>query len=716
MFSSRFIITPLVFCFSLTAWSQQQPLDAFGSKVPLATQTYDYSAKALRAQFDEQTLPTMVERLDGTQLVKRQQVYQGIPVWGATLIEIHDGDQMLAKTGHFARLYTLKTEPQITANQAITLTADYFNNQNATAEQYIYPARGRSYLIWLVKENNPASNWFVFVDAHTGEFLNAYQSIHTGTGTGTLGDVKEVESSGSAGNYLMDYTENGVRRITYSAGNGTSLPGTLSSDADDTWDSASQAAAVDAHHYAGLVLDFLRVQFNRSSFDNNGATIRSTVNYGEQYANAFWNGGQMVYGDGDGYSFTSLSASLDVVAHEIGHAVTQYTSNLIYQGQSGALNEAFSDILGTAAEYYYQSEQFDWMIGEECWTPSLAGDGMRYMYDPVADGQSRDHYKSRYTGVGDNGGVHINSGIVNLAFYLLTEGGRHPRWENYLNGDIEVRGLGMDVALSIFYVAMISLPPNARFLDARNACIAAATIMYDEYEVTNVTNAWAAVGIGEAVENGLPNNGVLTRGETLNNLSAKQGEWLELQINLPANATNLRIRSFGGTGDADMYTRFNAAPTETEYTQRPYRSGNDERVVESDPAAGIWYIGLRAYAPFENVSVSADFDLPEDPDASLPNETLALSNLSAAEGEWLHYTVEVYQTGPMQIAMSGGTGDADLYIKYEEEPKITNWDYRPFAFGNDENVNLTDATKGTWHISIHAAEVFNDVALTVSYP
>lgn len=709
----RFLIWGWVFAATLHA---QTALEAFGNKVPLQTQSYDYSYKAKRAIFDNALPQARFERLDGTHIVKKKQTLHEIPVWGAELVEIYLDDQLLAKTGHFAHLYTLKTEPSLSATQAIDQIATFFQNTNATAELWIYPARGRSHLVWLIKENNMASNWFVFIDAHTGEIVNAYQSIHTGTGNGTLGDSKEVESSGSTGNYVLDHTEHGVRRRTYSAGNSQTLPGTLSSDADDAWTGSEQGPAVDAHHYAGLTLDFLREHLNRNSYNGNGAEVRSTVNYGVNYVNAFWNGNQMVYGDGDGFTAISLAASFDVVAHEIGHALTEYTSGLIYQNESGALNEAFSDIIGIAAEYYYQPDQFDWMIGEDCWTPAIGGDALRYVNDPAADGSSRDHRLSSYRGFADNGGVHINSGLGNLAFYLAVEGGTHPRALNYQNGHIEVFGIGMEAALNIFYTGFTSLAPSARFIDARNACITAANNLYGEYEAIAVTNAWAAVGVGEAEENGLPNNGVLARDIVLSGLRAEAGEWLQLRVDVPINATNLHIRTYGGTGDADLYTRFNAEPTTSEFTQRPYRSGNDELVVEAAPAVGTWFIGLRAYTPFQDVSVSVAYDLPDDDDAALPNETLAVTDLNHSEGEWQHFTVEVYQSGPMQITMNGGDGDADMYVKYAEQPSITAWDYRPFAFGNNETIDIDHATTGTWHISIHAAEAYSDVSLTVGYP
>ena len=111
------------------------------------------------------------------------------------------------------------------------------------------------------------------------------------------------------------------------------------------------------------------------------------------------------------------------MVHEITHAITEKTSGLIYRGESGALSEAFSDIMATYAEHKLDEKNVDWKIGEDIWTPQVPGDAMRYMDNPTLDGKSRDHYEDRYKGIDDSGGIHLNSGIANLAFYLLARRG-----------------------------------------------------------------------------------------------------------------------------------------------------------------------------------------------------------------------------------------------------------------------------------------------------
>ncbi|MFY0542386.1 M4 family metallopeptidase [Nannocystis pusilla] len=220
-------------------------------------------------------------------------------------------------------------------------------------------------------------------------------------------------------------------RKVYDANNGTKLPGKLVvSEGGATDDKVAQAA----HDLSGVTHDFYLSSFGRDSFDAAGATIHSTVHYSKNYVNAFWNGQQMVYGDGDGYYASPFAQDLDVVAHELTHAVTQYEASLVYQNQSGALNEAMSDIMAAAVDAFQHGVSAKtWLLAETCWTPGKANDAMRYMANPTQDGQSYDYYPERYTGQQDNGGVHINLGIANLAFYLLSQGAstratRRPRW------------------------------------------------------------------------------------------------------------------------------------------------------------------------------------------------------------------------------------------------------------------------------------------------
>lgn len=282
-------------------------------------------------------------------------------------------------------------------------------------------------------------------------------------------------------------------RLTYDALHLWSLPGTLV-----RWEGS--AATLDGvvninYNLIGTAYDCYKSLFNRDSFDNAGATITSSVHYGTNYVNAFWNSTQLTFGDGDGSQSGSLAIALDIAAHELTHGVTERTSGLIYSGESGGLNEAMSDIFGAVCSWYrdaYVVNANTWKMGEEVWTPAIAGDALRYMNDPKLDGGSLDYYADYYSGID----VHYSSGIANLAFYLATQGGTHPRGRS----TIYVYGLGMTKAAQIFYRAnTVTLlgNPDATFAEMKIATEqAAAQLGYSSSDIASVTNAWKAVGVG----------------------------------------------------------------------------------------------------------------------------------------------------------------------------------------------------------------------------
>lgn len=243
----------------------------------------------------------------------------------------------------------------------------------------------------------------------------------------------------------------------------------------------------------GTTYDYFSSTFGRDSYDNNGGVMQAIVHQGD----ASWSSSSnvMICGDGDGTNWGNFCESLDVIAHEIGHGVTDHESDLVYANESGAMNEAYSDIFGVSATIYTSGVNSDtWLIGEEVYTPNVPGDALRYMNNPTQDGQSYDYYPERYTGTADNGGVHLNSGIMNLAFYLLSQGGTHPRGKT----TTVVSGIGNARAQQIFYRAQTAryITANSTFADMRAASIRAAQDLYGATTAASVADAWTAVGVG----------------------------------------------------------------------------------------------------------------------------------------------------------------------------------------------------------------------------
>jgi Zn-dependent metalloprotease len=232
---------------------------------------------------------------------------------------------------------------------------------------------------------------------------------------------------------------------------------------------------------------------DRNSIDNNGMDLICNVHYGVKYNNAFWDGKQITLGDGDGVYFTNFAKSLDVVAHELGHGVVQYTANFEYHDQPGALNEHFADVFGTVVTQLVEKQtakKADWLIGDEIMGPDLYGEALRSMSEPgtaydnslLGKDPQPAHMKDIYTGTGDNGGVHINSGIMNKAFYLTA---------------IE---LGTNQAALIWYNALQNLWPTAIFKEAVGEIVKAARILaknntVDKEATQRVRTSFREVGL-----------------------------------------------------------------------------------------------------------------------------------------------------------------------------------------------------------------------------
>ncbi|MCP3742534.1 M4 family metallopeptidase [Rossellomorea sp. BNER] len=467
----------------------------------------------------------------GFTYLRLQQVYKGVPVYGSEMTAHVNKDGVLtaisgASIPNLDQKDGLKKVKKLKAKEAVSIGEKDLLAELGTQPQYEYKptsdyvvyvdSNKEAHYAYLVNYNfltPEPGNWSYFVDATSGEVLSKYNEIHhgkkengngkgngkpgggsisgtdeVGTGKGVLGDTKSINTYLSSSTYYLQDNTRGGGIFTYDAANRSRLPGSLWDDSDNVLNEAYDGAAVDAHYYAGQTYDYYLETFNRNSYDGQGAPLKSTVHYGRSYNNAFWNGQQMVYGDGDGSTFLPLSGSLDVIAHELTHAVTDTTADLIYQNESGAINESMSDIFGTLVEFYANNNP-DWVLGEDIYTPGTAGDALRSLADP-AKYNDPDHYSKRYTGTGDNGGVHTNSGIGNKAAYLLSEGGTHY--------GVNVTGIGTVKTGDIYYRALTQyLTPTSTYSQLRSAAVQSATDLYGagSSEVASVNAAFDAVGV-----------------------------------------------------------------------------------------------------------------------------------------------------------------------------------------------------------------------------
>ncbi len=530
----RRVLLPAAVTFAMTAVFMPGPAATAAGPTQTSTRTASSSSPdgsftlegASAAAFSVPDDTTQVWRAtypDGTVQTRYQQRFQGAEVLGGQLTVLEDASgQTVAVIGaHFASLRptnSVKLTPTDSLGVAAVLVG--VAGKRST-DLHFDPRTGRFF--YLVETRRVAQRPFLWIDAANGDVLNRYDGIaEEGSGVGLKGDTKTIDTSGTAGAYQMISSDG--RQETYDAQNLKTHPGVLMTDPDDVWDqtqpayaSPGQAAGVDAHYYATLVDDFYGDVFSRNSIDDAGMKIISTVHYDVGYCNAFWNGEQMTYGDGDTpASCKPLSGGLDVIGHELTHGVTEFTSGLIYENQSGALNESFSDMMGNTTEFYADEHQRDpavepdWLIGEDVIPagPVYGGTtpGFRNMGDPRDDGDP-DHYSERSTSTSDNGGVHTNSGIPNHAYYLAVNGGTNAGCDAVGSGghvhavdcSIRVPAIGLDRARQIFYQGFTSLTEFANFCDARSATLAVAG---GARKAVNL--AWAAVGVQKGCEPAVP--------------------------------------------------------------------------------------------------------------------------------------------------------------------------------------------------------------------
>lgn len=365
-----------------------------------------------------------------------------------------------------------------------------------------------------VYAQEPLSRQEIYIDASNGNVVFTNNLIHTANTNGTAqtaysGTQTIKVDSLNANSFRLNQTINGNGVNTYNLLRGTSYANSVEfTDADNNWNNVNALRdeyATDAHWGAENTHEYFQVKFGRNSINNAGFALNSYLHYSVNYNNAFWDGQRMTYGDGSGAS-TPLVA-LDIASHEITHGLTTFTANLVYANESGALNESFSDIFGAAVEFFARPNRANWLLGEDI------GGAFRSLSNPRIYGDPDTYDGTNWvqtigcipTQQNDQCGVHINSGVQNKWFYLLTVGGsgtnNAPTPQTY-----NVAGLGIDTAASIaFRNLTVYLTQSSNFADARFYSIQSAIDLYGACspQHISVTNAWHAVGVGAAYTPGV---------------------------------------------------------------------------------------------------------------------------------------------------------------------------------------------------------------------
>lgn len=442
---------------------------------------------------------TEVDPQDGLSHVRLQQTINGLTVWGADSVVHLDEDNVLGATGSVARgLDFTQKKGSLTDAAALTKAKqERFGSasvvtEDESVEQIVHIADdGTPVLALHTRFHNEIQGdiqpgvWNHIFDANTGALLARWNDIHTADAqaSGVGGNPKRVHSW----NQELDVTVDATGKATMTTSRLKTLNmnhGSTAAEVSGTVDSIGDAPINDAHGYAEITLNFLKDWMGRDSIDDHGFAIKSRVHYSNNYENAFWDGSQMTYGDGAS-RFYPLSGALDVCAHEIDHGFTSKHSNLTYSGQSGGLNEGFSDIAGKTAEAYYWNTPISWDLGADVFKAPNAA--LRYMCDPKKDGRSIDDAANYRAGLDP----HYSSGVPNKSFCLASKRMSSGSPTGTATKD------GVKRAAQAYYLANASYwTSGTTYVQGCQGVLdAARALHYTADEVAYLKSSWADVGV-----------------------------------------------------------------------------------------------------------------------------------------------------------------------------------------------------------------------------
>ena len=497
------------------------------------------AAASHRADADAFSATDVIVDRDGTEHVRMQRSWRGLPVIGGDVVVHSRNGQFKAASLSLKSSARPGTTGRIDGDEAtIVAGADFGSDFEGmhNARKVVYALQGSPKLAWEVvftgaRGDQTPTEMHYFVDANSGAILDKYDMVHTakggkpgggggGGGGGTAavgvgqtlqyGDVA-LDTANASGVYnLTDMTRGGG--ATYDANNVSysmaARRATLFTDADNNWGDNTMAdratIAAEAHFGVAATWDYYKAAHGRNGIWNDGKGVKSYVHVGRNWVNAAWYQNAMYYGDGGG-SYLPLTV-IDVAGHEMSHGVNQATAQLVYSNDAGGLNEANSDIMGTMVEFFANNANDvpDYKIGEEIYASNPTGTkALRYMFRPgdADGGASYDCYPA-----GGLGGVdpHYSSGPANHFFYLLAEGAVNPAGFNYTasqlvcNGDTGVSGIGRDAAQKIWYRALVVyMTSGTTYPQARAATLSAASDLYGNgsAQYNAVARAWSAVNV-----------------------------------------------------------------------------------------------------------------------------------------------------------------------------------------------------------------------------
>lgn len=447
---------------------------------------------------------------NGDTYIKYLQTIDGLEVYGHTLtVHIDKSGIVRSVNGDIEKNTTVTAlgSTAISAGDAISIAEKQFSYKNLrntpAAKRMIFQKDSKNYEVYKINisyTEPEIENYDVYIEDHSGKIIQIesnlrYDGSVTGTGTNVQGNTVSLNLYQQGSEYVMkDITKTGIAEslCTYDMEHGDTY-GYLVENTGKSFSDENSKASVSAHYNGGQVIDFYSKLFNRKSIDNNCMEVDSYTHYKTDYDNAFWDGSEMVYGDGDGTEFTYLSGDLGIVGHEMTHGVIDNTAKLDYNNQPGALCESLADTFGVLIKTYtkynvanggtWKFVPSDWVIGEDVYTPYISGDALRSLADPTLYDQpdNMSNYRNLPdTEDGDYGGVHDNSGITSKAAYLIA------------------KSIGMEKTAKIYYQALVKyMGAYTDFAGAENCLKQAAADLYPSTPAVKyaVENAFTSVGI-----------------------------------------------------------------------------------------------------------------------------------------------------------------------------------------------------------------------------
>ena len=675
-----------------------------------ATMAHERHAQLL--QLDPESRLVLMSRTTdhGVRNTRYQQTFRGIPVFGEQVIVSEDAN------GNVRTLFGRKVEglaselpatrAKLDQAQALAIgkragmgfRATSLITRNEKSEQMIFiDDNGRAHLAYVVSyfadaaKGGSPTRPFVIVDANSGAVLKQWDNLqHALIGTGPGGNLKtgqyeygtdfgfnDVAQSGST--CTMNNANVKTVNLNHGTSGSTAFSYTCPRNTVKTINGA-YSPLNDAHYFGGVVFNMYQAYMNTAPLT---FQLSMRVHYSNSYENAFWDGSAMTFGDGASTFYPLVS--LDVSAHEVSHGYTEQQSNLTYSGQSGGINEAFSDIAGEAAEFFMNGSN-DFLVGAQIFKASGA---LRYMCNPTQDGRSIDN-AANYTSGMD---VHHSSGVYNKAFCTLAK----------------TAGWDTKKAFQVFAVANRDYWTSSTNFN-QGACGVETAATDLGYTKADVTTAFTGVGVSCGSTPPPPTTTVLTNGVPVTGISGASGSDRLFTLDVPAGASGLKFVSSGGTGDADLYVKFGSAPTTSAYDCRSYGSTNAETCNITTAQVGKYYVLIHGYSTFSGMSLTGSYTTGGG------GGTQTYSNTA-------DYTISDNATVDSPITVSGRSGNAptnasvtvaivhtyigDLKVDLVA-PDGTLYNIHNHTGSSTDNINKTvnfdlssEALNGTWKLRVN---------------